>query len=183
MNAPSLNYLSPRLIRCLAMLSEREDYLTVNELAEVLKTSKRTLFREMKDINQILEGYGLNLKSKTGLGIRLEGSPEDRSQFKRLILQAGLNQRDFSKEDRQTVLLAELLKNKQLEKLVIYANQFQVSEATISHDINALEPQLNQYRLRLSRKPGVNLELEGSEEDIPCRYISWVFNPQGSTKI
>jgi len=171
----SLDYLSPRLIRCLAYLSEREDYMTVNDLAEFLKTSKRTLFREMKDINSILRLYGLEMQTKTGHGVRLEGSSEDRNQFKRLLLQTSLRQSNFSKDDRQTVLLAELLKNKQLEKLMVYANQFQVSEATISNDINALEPILAQYHLKLTRRPGASLALEGNEEDIRKTILDFIY--------
>jgi transcriptional antiterminator len=65
---------------------------------------------------------------------------DDRLHFKSLLLQISANQGMLDKDERQQVLLAELLKNKGLQKLITYAHQFQVSEATISNDINSLEP-------------------------------------------
>jgi len=171
----NLNFLSPRLIRSLVKLSEQNDYMTVHEMAAFLKTSKRTLFREMKDINNILKPFHLSLQSKTGLGIRLEGKVEHISQFRSILLQTSLAQTNFNKEDRQTILLAELLKNKKLEKLMVYAHQFQTSEATISHDLSAIEPVLKQYHLTLIRKPGSNMELEGTEDNVRKAILDFIY--------
>lgn len=164
MEKTALQLLSGRVIQCLGILSDREDYITMNALADQLKISKRTLFRELKDIDSFLEPFDVMLNSKTGLGIRLDGAEDKRRLFKRQLLEIALQQSEFSREDRQTYLLSELLKNQQLNKFIVYANQFGVSEATISHDINALEPQLKKYNLSLTRKPGLNLSIEGDEE-------------------
>ena len=170
-----LAILSPRMIQALAILSDSDAYLTVSELALLVKTSKRTLFREMKDINGILRPYQLQLNSKTGLGVKLDGSVDDRLHFKSLLLQISANQGMLDKDERQQVLLAELLKNKGLQKLITYAHQFQVSEATISNDINNLEPLLNDYHLTLVRKPGNNLTCEGSEEDFRKAITDFIY--------
>jgi mannitol operon transcriptional antiterminator len=170
-----LAILSPRMIQALAILSDSDAYLTVSELALLVKTSKRTLFREMKDINGILRPYQLQLSSKTGLGVKLDGSVDDRLHFKSLLLQISANQGMLDKDERQQVLLAELLKNKGLQKLITYAHQFQVSEATISNDINSLEPLLNDYHLTLVRKPGNNLTCEGSEEDFRKAITDFIY--------
>lgn len=170
-----LAILSPRMIQCLALLADSETYHTVSDLAGFVKTSKRTLFRELKDINGILRPYQLQINSKTGLGVRLEGSPDDRLHFKSLLLQISANQGMLDKDERQQVLLAELLKNKGLQKLITYAHQFQVSEATISNDINSLEPLLNDYHLNLIRKPGNNLMCEGSEENFRKAITDFIY--------
>lgn len=170
-----LAILSPRLIQCLALLADSESYHTVSDLAGFVKTSKRTLFREMKDINGILRTYQLQIQSKTGLGVKLEGNPDDKLHFKSLLLQISANQGMLDKDERQQVLLAELLKNKGLQKLITYANQFQVSEATISNDINSLEPLLNDYHLTLIRKPGNNLMCEGSEENFRKAITDFIY--------
>lgn len=176
MNTSPLSLLSSRMIQCLGLLNDSQDYLTVNHLAEQLKISKRTLFRELKDIDPFLNPYGMVLTSKTGLGLKLEGEVENRFQFKRHLVEAGLELSNFSREDRQTVLLSELLKNQQLDKFIVYANQFGVSEATISHDIDALEPQLEHYQLRLVRRPGINLTLEGSEDAKRKAIRDFIYN-------
>jgi mannitol operon transcriptional antiterminator len=170
-----LAILSPRMIQCLAVLADSDQYHTVSDLATLVKTSKRTLFREMKDINGILRPYQLQLNSKTGLGVKLDGNADDRLHFKSLLLQISANQGMLDKDERQQVLLAELLKNKGLQKLITYAHQFQVSEATISNDINSLEPLLNDYHLTLIRKPGNNLMCEGSEENFRKAITDFIY--------
>lgn len=170
-----LAILSPRMIHCLTLLADSNDYKTVSELADYCKTSKRTLFREMKDINGILKTYALSVVSKTGLGVKLDGNPDDKLHFKSLLLQISANQGTLDKDDRQQALLAELLKNKSLQKLITYANLFQVSEATISNDINGLEPLLNAYKITLVRKPGFNLYCEGAEEDFRKAITDFIY--------
>ena len=59
-----LAILSPRMIQCLALLADSETYHTVSDLAGFVKTSKRTLFRELKDINGILRPYQLQIRSE-----------------------------------------------------------------------------------------------------------------------
>jgi mannitol operon transcriptional antiterminator len=171
-----LSVLSPRTIQCLGILSNHEDFITVQNLADVLKISKRTLFRELKDIDAFLNPFGIKLVSKTGIGIQLQGQSEALNLFRRQLLDAGLSMSNYSKEDRQTILLAEVLKNQQLDKFIIYANQFQVSEATISHDVNALEATLEKYQLKLSRKPGLNFYLLGSEENIRKAIREFIYH-------
>lgn len=163
------------MIHCLTLLSDNDRFHTVSELADYCKTSKRTLFREMKDINGILKSYSLSVTSKTGLGIKLDGNPDDKLHFKSLLLQISANQGTLDKDERQQALLAELLKNKSLQKLVTYANLFQVSEATISNDINSIEPLLNAYKIALIRRPGFNLYCEGSEEDFRKAITDFIY--------
>ncbi len=163
------------MIHCLTLLSDNDRFHTVSELADYCKTSKRTLFREMKDINGILRSYSLSVTSKTGLGIKLDGNPDDKLHFKSLLLQISANQGTLDKDERQQALLAELLKNKNLQKLVTYANLFQVSEATISNDINSIEPLLNAYKITLIRRPGFNLYCEGSEEDFRKAITDFIY--------
>ena len=57
----------------------------------------------------------------------------------------------------------------------MYSHQFQVSEATISNDVNAIEPILRNYNLHLNRKPGSNLICDGKEEDFRRAITDFVF--------
>jgi len=178
-----LTFLSPRLIQCLIVLCNTDGFMTVNSLAEKVKTSKRTLFRELKDINTILKPYPVSVITRPKYGIKLECDQDEKLHFKSILLQISANQNNLSKEDRQTVLLAEILKNKSLQKLVVYANEFGVSEATISNDIDGLEPILNGYGLNLIRKPGSNLCIEGSEEAIRKAIRDFVYQHMEEEKL
>jgi len=78
-----LSIISPRLIHCLTLLADTQEYLTVAELAVQCKTSKRTLFRELKDINYLLRTYKLTISSKTGQGIKMK-APVMRNSISRV---------------------------------------------------------------------------------------------------
>ncbi len=160
-----LSILSPRLIQCLSILADNPDFVTVAKLAETCKTSKRTLFREMKDINEIIRPYHVALQSKTGFGVKVEGGSDEKQHFKSLLLQAGAQNCLILKDERQAYLLTELLKYKQLQKLVVYSRKFDVSEATISNDVKAVEPILADYGLKFARHPGSQMSLVGDEEN------------------
>lgn len=160
-----LSILSPRLIQCLSVLADNPDFVTVARLAETCKTSKRTLFREMKDINELIRPYRVSLQSKTGFGVRMEGGSDEKQHFKSLLLQAGAQNCLILKDERQAYLLTELLKHKNLQKLVVYSHKFDVSEATISNDVKAIEPILSSYGLQFSRRPGSQMALVGDEEN------------------
>jgi len=56
----------------------------------------------------------------------------------------------------------EILKEKGLRKLYYYSSQFEVSEATVSADLEAIEGWLANYGLIVSRKPGSGISIEGS---------------------
>lgn len=69
-----------------------------------------------------------------------------------------------NRKERRKRLILEILKEKGLRKLFYYSNQFGVSEATISTDLEAVEKWLNRYGLYVNRKPGSGIAIDGSEE-------------------
>lgn len=174
-----LAILSPRLIQCLVLLADNDDFVTVARLAESCKTSKRTLFREMKDINEILRPYRVHIQSKTGYGVKMEGEKDERIHFKSLLLQAGMQCSLILKDERQAYLLTELLKNKNLQKFVVYSRKFDVSEATISNDLKAIEQILSSYDLQFTRRPGSPMNLVGTEENFRKAITDYIHKHMG----
>ena len=142
---------------------EQDRVMAVKELAEEVGVSKRTVQREMEGISYF-PGYEVTLESKTGKGVWIEGTPEEK---KRLLeeLKGGDSYDVSNREERRKRLILEILKDKGLKKLFYYASQFQVSEATISSDLEAVEGWLNAQHLTIVRKPGSGIEISGSEKD------------------
>lgn len=133
--------VTPRLKRILTVMLEQDRVMAVKELAEEVGVSKRTVQREMEGISYF-SGYEVTLESKTGKGVWIEGTPEEK---KRLLeeLKGGDSYDVSNREERRKRLVLEILKDKGLKKLFYYASQFQVSEATISSDLEAVEGWLN----------------------------------------
>lgn len=156
--------LSPRLKQILRIMLEEEKIISVQELAERIGVSKRTVQREFEHISGSLKPYNLTYETKTGTGVWLSGSEEDKKRLWEEL--TGKDSFDVSnREERRKRLILEILKDKGLKKLFYYSSQFQVSEATISTDLEAIEHWLNEHNLTVSRKPGSGIEVNGTEEN------------------
>lgn len=148
--------------------------VSVKYLSEQVGVSKRTVQRELEYIDSSLRGYELHFYSKTGVGVWLEGSEEEKERLRQEI-QSGDEYDVSNREERRKRLILEILKEKGLKKLFYYSSQFRVSEATVSTDLEAIETWLNKYGLYVSRKPGSGVSVEGSEENYRraiCAFIN-----------
>lgn len=154
---------TPRLEQILSQLLEETEAIPVKKLAEKVGVSKRTVQRELECINSALKSYDICFVSKTGVGIWLEGSGEEKDRL-RAQLRKGDRYDVSNREERRKRLILEILKEKGLKKLFYYSSQFGVSEATISSDLEAVEVWLNRYGLFVKRRPGSGIYIEGSEE-------------------
>lgn len=156
--------LTPRLKRILIIMLEEEQVIAVKELAERIGVSKRTVQRELEYIGSSLKKYHVTFETKTGKGVWISGSEEDK---KKLLdeLKEGDGYDVSNREERRKRLILEILKDKGLKKLFYYASQFQVSEATISTDLEAVEGWLNEQKLTVTRKPGSGIAVNGTEKD------------------
>lgn len=154
---------SPRLKRILLLLLEAPDqtYTKIESLANDLKTSRRTIFRELENVNELLALSGVKMETRTGKGIRLTGEAANKK-----LLKEDLNVDDVTyvnKEERRKLLAFELLRHEQVRKLIYYANMFQVSESTISHDIESLEPLFEENGIQIKKEGKNRIEIIGSE--------------------
>ena len=155
--------LTPRLIQILIVMLEEKDVLAVKELAMRIGVSKRTVQRELEYLGNGLKDYHISFETKTGKGIWLSGQEEDKQR----LLAELKHENCFdagNREERRKRLILEILKEKGLKKLYYYSSQFQVSEATISTDLEAVEGWLNEQNLTISRKPGSGIAIIGTEE-------------------
>lgn len=155
---------TPRTRQILNIMLSEGQTMSVQNLAEQMGVSKRTVQRELEYMNSSLKNYDVRFMSKTGVGIWLEGSDGEKQRLQRDL--AGGDSYDVTnREERRKRLILEILKDKGLKKLFYYSSKFKVSEATVSTDLEAVEEWLNRYGLYVVRKPGSGISIEGSERD------------------
>lgn len=164
---------SPRLRQILILLLQEENIVSVKKLAEEIKVSKRTVQRELEYIDTSLKKFGLVLQTKTGAGIWLDGEKQNKENLlKELKEEDVIDSGD--KEERRKRLTFEILKDRVPKKLYYYGNIFGVSEATVSSDMEAIEDWFTKFNLKLIRKQGYGVALEGSEKNYRlavCRFV------------
>ena len=140
--------LTPRVKQILQLMLQTEDVMTVQELADRMAVSKRTIQRELPYVESVLKESGVCLTVKMGSGIRLKGSEDAR----KLLLQE-LKEESYdagSREKRRKRLLLLLLQEKDVKKLSYYSKKLKVSEATASSDLEAAAAWLLSFGIRVT---------------------------------
>ncbi len=170
---------SPRQIQILFLLLNAKEPISSAKIAEGLRTSKRTVFREMNYLDRDLAAYGLTLERKGHSGFALHGSEDGK---KRLL--AHLENSDSfdprNKEERRKKLLLSILTQDDVQKIYYYVDQLQVSESTIGSDLDAVEKWLQSYHIELIRRAGYGVSISCKESDL--RHALLAFGEQNPDK-
>jgi mannitol/fructose-specific phosphotransferase system IIA component/transcriptional antiterminator len=165
----SVSELSPRLVRLLELLLRSTEPMKVDTIAQALSVSRRTVFRELENAAPVLSASAL--VSVPGRGIAFSGDGEVRQKL--LDALSAYDVQPASKRERLLRLLIELVANAgEIQKLFSYANALNVSESTISHDLDELEPWLVAQGLVLTRKSGIGVRLDGTEDRLRTALVS-----------
>jgi mannitol operon transcriptional antiterminator len=139
--------------------------IPAGELAEELGSSRRTLFRDLKNAERILAPHGCSLVSIQGKGLELRGNDVDRQELATVLKQKKPSL-PGNKRERLLGLLIELLNDNDVHKLFYFAHTLGTSESTVSNDLDELEPWLARSGVKLIRRPGLGVCCSGSEEAI-----------------
>ncbi|WP_312641263.1 PRD domain-containing protein [Hydrogenoanaerobacterium sp.] len=168
-----MKIISPRLNRLLLLLLQQQQPVSVDTLAKTLGISRRTVFREFESVDTLLRPYKLEIGTKVGEGLQLVGSSEAKEKLA-AELSGNKKNRPNDKEERRLCLVLLLLNSSDIQKLYYYSNLLGVSEATISHDLDVLEPVMIKYGISLERKPGQGVVACGKEEDIRYALVAQI---------
>ncbi|GCD82923.1 transcriptional regulator MtlR [Parageobacillus thermoglucosidasius] len=154
-------YISARERKILDILLSNDEGTTVGELAQQLDVSNRTIHRDLKGLEQILNDYHLRLVKKAGVGIRVIGEAEKKKELALHLFH--LSHKEYTPEERQVIILIALLEATEPVKLLSLANDLNVTVATISHDLDKIDQMIEKYELSLIRRRGYGVEITGSE--------------------
>ena len=124
-------------------------------------------------INELINENDLILERKTSKGMQIIGTEEQKQKMLEQIQSNGLH--EYSPAERQNIVLSHLLKSQEPIKLLTLAKLLNVTEATISNDLDKLETWIKKMNMNLVRKPGLGIYLEGLEKDIRKAIISHIY--------
>ncbi len=144
--------------------STNKNPITISTIAEILNVSSRTVLREMPKIEEWLDENGFNFIKKPGVGLIIDESLENQQLILELLEIENV-QKEYSKEERKRIILSELLIAKEPLKLFYFTNQLKVSEGTLSNDLDGIEDWLKAFDIKLIRRQGVGIYLEGNEKN------------------
>ncbi len=171
-----------RLSKIFTELVKSKSPVSVSTLASLLGVSRRTVFRELENVDVILKRFNVKLETTVGEGLFLSGLQQDIEKLKQVIIE----QRDSiatDKELRRIALALLLLESTQWKKLYFFASILEVSEATISLDLDVLEQEFKSYNIQLMRKKGIGVVVNATELNIRTAYVNYLVKSQVDSKI
>lgn len=164
---------TPREHDILFFLLSREEPVQIQEIAETLETSERTIQRERDRLAQSLEDHDLRLTYVRGRGLLIEGTDEAKHALRDQLL---LSHKQLpNAEDRQVELAYRLLQEDGMVKLQAIAHAMYVAPSTVSQDLERIDEWFLQYDLEIKRKKGIGAEVIGEEINKRRLLISLIF--------
>ncbi|MBT2282101.1 BglG family transcription antiterminator [Paenibacillus polymyxa] len=142
-------------------LLEHPHEVTAGEIALEVKVSTRTVHRELQMIEQWLEPLGMRLEKKSGTGIRIDASSDDLAVLRQQL--EGKEYVEFTPEERKLFMLCILLDEPEPVKLLALASDLKVTVSTVTTDLDDLESRIRQAGLKLVRRRGYGVKINGSE--------------------
>ena len=157
--------LTARMRTILSLLLAASGYVTAEHIAAELGVSARTVTREMHGIETALKPYGVMLLRRTGAGFMLSGDAAALGHLRTELSLADVHS-TLTPDQRRSILITRLLMADEPLKLFALAHLLHVTDSTVSHDLDRLQPWLAAQQITLVRRPGLGVYVEGAERDI-----------------
>jgi len=155
--------LTSRMKEVISIILESDSYITVQQISDQINVSTRTILRELSDVQNWIVKHGGDLDKRKGKGISLIADETVKNKLRGLLLEE-ISEIIYTPMDRQIILRAQLLQFNEPTKLYTLTQLLDVTESTIGGDIAQLEPWFNQYKIKLIRKPGLGILIDGDEK-------------------
>ena len=169
-----LKNLSEREKKIVSTLINSPDYLTVKELADEIGVSKRTIYRELSSLKDLLKESDLVVESKPGVGTSITGDAVTLKEYE-AQLEERTDDKNLTPQERKLYIIEEFLFADRFQKMTALAYKLSVTEATISYDLNKVSHWFEEKGLSLVRKQGVGVYLKGSEADFRRAVIDFLY--------
>ncbi|MGM9531312.1 BglG family transcription antiterminator [Intestinibacter sp.] len=169
--------ISSRQKEIISMLAQNPSNkpITISEVAQELNISTRTVLRDMSSIENWLDENDFKFVKKPGVGIYLDETL-DNKQFIIELLQEEKIEKSYTKEERKRFILSNLLTSSEPIKSYYFYKSLKISEGTLNNDFVDIETWLDKFSIKLIRKPGTGIYIEGSEKDIRAAQVNLIYN-------
>ena len=173
--------MEQRTLEIVKILLQEKNFITTNLIAKNLGVSSKTISRQIPKVEEFLKTAGLSLEKKSGAGILIAGS-----DVKKYLLAEKLKsarKREYSQSERRSVIISKLLTSREPIKLFVLSSAVNVTDSTISNDLDKLESWFSEQGLKLLRKPGLGVSLLGDERDLRRAIVRYIYENVEQSKL
>lgn len=151
--------MTERLTALLSLLAQ-DSYKPLDELAQKMSLSTKTVRGLLDDLDGQLSGHGARIERKRGLGYRLD--VEDTDKFQTLFV-APAERTPGDSRERVSYLVEHFLRNETYVKMDTLCDNLYVSRKTLTADLRQVEAYFSTFHLSIERKPHYGMKLTGDE--------------------
>ncbi|MBR2533305.1 MAG: PRD domain-containing protein [Erysipelotrichaceae bacterium] len=165
-----------RFLAAVKLLVDSNDYVSVEEIADFLDSSKRSIYYIISDINATLRYLdGEEISTVYGKGIRLN------HQQKKLLLnyyKKAPSEEIFSlgQIERYSIIFATLYASSRKNNIKTYEELFRVSRFTVISDINEIRSIISHFEVNIGFDTKTGYFLEGDEYNIRKAFFYFFAN-------
>ncbi|WP_416353058.1 PRD domain-containing protein [Agrilactobacillus fermenti] len=167
--------LSNREAEIALLMLRNPQGLTISDLTKGVNVSRRTIYRELSSLETALAHLTIQLVKTEGT-YHLVAAKADLDQLQHELLQSD-NLSFSSVVTRQSALAVRLLLSNQIVPTKTLADEFEVSNATITQDLNTIEPIFTEYQLTINRIKAKGIAVSGKESNVR-RVVSGVLSSE-----
>ncbi|WP_084766928.1 BglG family transcription antiterminator [Clostridium nigeriense] len=150
--------LNSRQKDLIKMMINEVDYKTMSYYSALIKVSPRTLYTDVQKINDYLKDFNIQIEKKPRVGIKLNGSIENRMKAIETSNDKNSCNKEYSSDERQLEIMRLLLVNEKTISYQMLSENFWVSKTSISKDIENIESLLNENTVKIeSDKKGTRI--------------------------
>ena len=145
----SLIYMNARCREILNILLSSDSYITLAQIAEIMKVSKRSIYYDMCRINEWLNSYGIpELETVRKKGIFINVDTKERIN---VIVEGGEAEENyvFSPMERIGIIICSTIYSTEPVYIDQLTDYCMVSRNTVFNDLRVVMNQLQDYVLKL----------------------------------
>ncbi|WHY86565.1 PRD domain-containing protein [Neobacillus novalis] len=164
-------YITSREKAIIELIVKTSGNHTAASIAAYLNVSGRTIQRDLKAVEKILDSFALHLVRNINKGLMIEGKNE---QIFRLIQYLmNIDPIDQTPQEKKLLLLISLVQEESF-KIQTLANDLGVSITTLTIYLDEMTEWLRHFNVQITRKRGVGVDLNGSESNKRRALASYI---------
>ncbi|MBT2687671.1 BglG family transcription antiterminator [Bacillus sp. ISL-47] len=153
-------YITSREKAIIELIIKTSGKHTALSIASTLNVSARTIQRDLKAVEKTIQEFSLKLVRNNDEGLVIQGKNEH--IFRLIQHMISTNPIDQPPQERKLRLLLAVMEE-ELYKTQVLASHLEISTATLAAYLDELAKWLGNFQIKLIRKRGVGVKLEGIE--------------------
>lgn len=163
-----------RYLEIIKILLRAEQCLTIDMIAEQLNVSNKTIRNDLGKVEEYIQNKGLRMIKKTGKGVTIEGSEDDKLNISQEIKGSTGIVQPYSPKDRKYYIIKRLLMAETSITMQSLADELYVSRVTIHKALHDIEVWFQKFQLKLLSKTNHGIEIVGEEKNWRNAVVSLI---------